>query len=237
MMFSGNLVKDAIEHLGPEYLGASVGVDTVDLSLTEGAASIRGLLVGNPEGFEGSHAMRLGEAKVVLDPSGIIDTLVIIEQILVDGADVAAIARGRQTNFEKLLENITENSGGATTSETEAASGTEAEIQFIANRFDFTNVKASLASDLLGVMEINIADIHPTDIGRKTSGATAVELAKQILRPISRYISEEAVKQGIDLEGAKREAIEKVDGKIDEIIEEELGSDFKILTDRLRKRD
>jgi hypothetical protein len=86
-------------------------------------------------------------------------------------------------------------------------------------------------------MEINIADIHPTDIGRKTSGATAVELAKQILRPISRYISEEAVKQGIDLEGAKREAIEKVDGKIDEIIEEELGSDFKILTDRLRKRD
>jgi hypothetical protein len=86
-------------------------------------------------------------------------------------------------------------------------------------------------------MEINIADIHPTDIGRKTSGATAVELAKQILWPISRYISEEAVKQGIDLEGAKREAIEKVDGKIDEIIEEELGSDFKILTDRLRKRD
>lgn len=56
-------------------------------------------------------------------------------------------------------------------------------------------------------------------------------------RSYARYISEEAVKQGIDLEGAKREAIEKVDGKIDEIIEEELGSDFKILTDRLRKRD
>jgi len=33
-------------------------------------------------------------------------------------------------------------------------------------------------------MEINIADIHPTDIGRKTSAATAVELAKQILRPV-----------------------------------------------------
>jgi uncharacterized protein involved in outer membrane biogenesis len=228
VMFSGSIVKDVIEQLGPDYLGTSVSVDAVDLSLTEGSAGIRGLSIGNPAGFEGTHAMRLGEAKVVLDPSQISETLVVIKQVLVDGADVAAVARGQKTNFQKLLDNITASTGGA--SEETAPSEDGSEMKFIIERFDFTNAKASLESDVLGAMELSIPDIRLTEVGRKTDGVTAVELAEQLLKPISSAITQAAVKEGVDIEGAKQRAREKITEKI----EEKLPEGLKGLTDKLK---
>jgi hypothetical protein len=238
--FSDSLIKDAIERFGPEYLGASVSVDAVELSLTEGSASIRGLSIGNPEGFGDGHAMRFNEATLALDSSQISETLVVVTRVLVDGADVAAVARGKKTNFQQLLDNITENTGGASqeTQETqEPESDSASEMKFIIDKFDFTSAKASLSSDVLGAMDVTIPDIHLTDIGRKSNGATAAELAQQILKPISSAVTQAAVSQGVDLEGMKQRAQEELEGKLDEKIEEELGSEFKGLTDRLRNKD
>jgi len=83
---------------------------------------------------------------------------------------------------------VTSEEGGVTT-------------KFIIDRFNFTNAKASLDSDILGQLELNIPDIRLKDIGRKSNGATAAELAEQILKPITAAISKEAVNQGLDIEG------------------------------------
>lgn len=221
---SGSLVKTAIEEFGPQYLGVDVGVSEVNLALAEGSAQIKGLRVGNPEGFAGPHLMKLDEIKVVLDTSQLSDTLVVMKEVVIDGADVAAVAQGQRTNFQQLMDNL-EASGAV--EDSAADDSAESETKFIIDRFAFTNATASMSSDVLGELELTLPDIKLADIGRKGDGATAAEVAEQIFRPLSAAITREAVNQGLDIEGAKQQVKDKIRDKI--------GSGLRGLTDRLKE--
>lgn len=221
---SGSLVKSALEEFGPQFLGVDVNVSEVNLELTQGSAQVKGLRLGNPEGYAGDDMMSLDETKVVLDTGAISETLVVMKQVLIDGATVNAIANGQRTNFQQLMDNLDSAAGSADSGSSESSGP---EMKFIIDRFDFTNAKASLSSDLLGDLSLNIPDIHLEDIGRKSNGATAAEIAQQILKPISAAISSEAVNQGLDIDGVKANVTEK--------ITEKLGSGLKGLTDRLKQ--
>lgn len=221
---SGDLVKRGIEEFGPQYLGVDVGVSEVNLELTQGSAQIKGLRMGNPEGFAGPDMMALDEIKLVLDTSQISETLVVIKEVVIDGAAVTAIAKGQRTNFQQLMDNLGVSSSAEQTTATQEP---ETATKFIIDRFAFTNAKASLTSDIVGDLQLDIPDIRLQDIGRKSDGATATEVAQQILKPISAAISKAAVNQGLDIEGVKANVREK--------IEEKIGSGLKGLTDRLKR--
>lgn len=210
---SGNLVKRGIEEFGPEFLGADVSVSEVNLALSEGSAQVKGLNIGNPAGFGGGHLMKLDEIKVVLDPQQISNTLVVMKQVLVDGADIAAVAKGKRTNVQQLMDNLDSAAGSSEGSASESAGP---EMKFIVDRFDFTNANASLSSDIVGDLAMEIPDIHLKNIGRKTDGATAAELAQQIFKPISAAISKAAVSQGLDVEGVKQNVQQKAREKLTE---------------------
>ena len=197
-MNSGSLVKTAIEELGPDYLGVDVAVSEVNLALLEGSAQVKGLVIGNPSGFSGPHLMKLDEIKVVLDPDQISETLVVMKEVLIDGAEIAAIAQGQRTNFQQLMDNLESTGGSSASSAEETADSAASEMKFIIDRFTFTNAVASLDSDLLGELQLNMPDIRLTDVGRKSNGATASEIAKQILKPISEALSSEVVEQGLE---------------------------------------
>ena len=225
---SGNLVKTAIEAVGPDYLGADVGVSEVDISLTEGSGAIRGFELGNPVGFAGSHAMRLSEAKIILDPEQVSADLVVLKQIVIDGADLLAIAQGKETNFQKLMDNITAATGGDGATQPTEQDAAASTTKFIVEQFSFTNAKVALQSDVLGAMDLSIPDIKLTDVGRKTNGATAAELARELLKPITSAISSAAVTQGLDLDGVKA----NVEQKLKDTIGEKLGGGLKGLFDK-----
>ena len=223
---SGNPVKQAIEEFGPEFLGTDVSVSEVNLALAEGSAQVKGLNIGNPPGFAGGHLMKLDEIKVVLDTQQISDTLVVMKQVRVDGADIAAVAKGTSTNVQKLMDNLNAAAGDGDGAPAESSGP---EMKFIVERFDFTNANASLSSDILGDLAMDIPDIHLKDIGRKGDGATAAELAQQILKPIAAAISKAAVSQGLDVEGVKQ--------NVEQRAREKLGEGLRSLTDRFKKGD
>ena len=221
---SGSLIKTGLEEYGPGALGADVNVDEVNLSLADGSAQVLGFEIGNPAGFVGPHAMKLDEIKVVLDAEQISEELIVLKQIVIDGADVAAVAKGQRTNFQQLLENVEKAVGGSDggASDTSSAAGPK----FIVDRLDFTNASASLSSDVLGEVAVELPDIRLTDIGRKSNGVTGAELAQQILKPVTDAVTREAVAQGLDIEGVKQRARERVQEKVSE--------GLRGLTDRLR---
>ena len=220
---SGNLVKTAIEEFGPDYLGADVAVSEVNLVLSEGTAQVKGLNIGNPAGFGDNPLMQLGEIKVVLDTSALSGDVIVMKQVLIDGADIAGVAQGKNTNFQQLMDNLDAATGGPAESSDTGAS----ETLFIIDRFDFTNAKASLTSDVIGEHAFNLPDIALSDIGRKTDGATASELAQQLFKPIFGAISKQAVSQGIDLDGVR----ENVEGQI----RDKIDGGLRGLTDRFKK--
>ncbi len=222
VLASGGLVKDAIENYAPDYLGADVRVDAVDLSLKEGSGEIRGLQIDNPRGFDGGQAMKLGKIRLVLDPAQITPELVVLKQVQIDGAEISAIAKGKATNLQQLMDNVLAAVGSEGSTDA-AGPGTK----LIIDRLDFTNAKTSASSDILGDLAVDIPDIHLRDIGRASNGATVGEVIEQVLAPVYRSVSKEMIAQGLDLD------VEGLKGNLKDKVSEKLGGGLKSLTDRL----
>ena len=109
--FSGDLAKQAIEAFGPDYLGTDVSVGAVERDIAEGTGAIVGLEVGNPAGFDGPYAMSVGRVGLSIDPSTITSDLIVMNSLTIDGASLAVIARGQQTNLQQLMDNLNEALG------------------------------------------------------------------------------------------------------------------------------
>jgi hypothetical protein len=230
VMNSGALLERAIETYGSRYLQAPVTVSGVNVSLADGSAGISGLEIGNPEGFSGPPAFRLTDISVALDTGQLSSELVVLKSVTVDGAQVAALVQGRDTNLQKLMDNLNQEIGA---SEQAEETGTESEVKLIIDRFSFTNASASVDSDLLGKGQVDIPDVNLTDIGRKTDGATVGEALKQILEPIYRAVSRKMVEEGVDLEGAR----DKLERNLRDKASEKLGGQLDSLTGKLRPKE
>ena len=221
VLYSGNLIKQAIEAYGPEYLNAGVTVNTVDLSLVDGTGELRGFQIDNPAGYDGPYAMRVERMLVVVDTEATTEQVVVLKEVNVDGASLHAIARGTNTNFQQLLQNVERNTGGP--SEPDPQTPTEEEVKVIIDRFHFTNAKTQVTSDLVGEASVEIPDIHLKDVGRKTNGATAGEVLSLVLKPVTRAISREVVRQGAGVD------------ELEERLKAKAGSAGEKLGDRFKK--
>lgn len=230
LMNSGALLEQAMESYGTRYLGAPVTVGGVDVSLSDGAVSVDELEVGNPPGFDGPAAFRLNNISVALNIQETSGDLIVLNEVSIDGAEVAALLVGRDSNLQKLMDNLEAQTGGAAEEEPESAS----DVQLIIDRFSFTNAHASVNSDLLGGREMTIPDVRLEGIGRKTNGVTVGEALSQVLEPVYQAVTREMVNKGIDLEGTRDKleqnlrdkASEKLGGGLDSL-RRSLGGDDK----------
>lgn len=225
VMNSGSLVKTAVESLGPEVLGVDVRLGAADISLTEGTGELRGLVIANPQGFDGPHAFSLGRIEVALDPMAQSQDLIVLKAVEIDAADLALVAKGASTNLQAIMANLEGLSGA----EEEAAAEGDAP-KIIIERFAFTNARTSLDSDLLGSSSVSIADIHLKDIGRKSNGVTIREALKQLFRPIVQASSTALASEGLKVDQIKAGAEERLDKEL----KDRLGTDLQGLKDRFR---
>lgn len=219
---SGNLVKQAVETLGPEYLGVDVRLGAAEISFTEGTGELRGLVVGNPPGFDGPHSFSFGRIKLGLDPMDQSEDLIVVRDIEIDSADLAIIAHGRQTNLAALMTNLEGQPAEATDPNADSAP------KIIIENFVFSNARTSFDSDLLGDAAVEIPDIQLQGIGRKSQGVTIREALSQLLRPIVQASTEALARQNLD--GMKASAQEQLDEELDS----RLGTNLDSLKDRLK---
>lgn len=227
---SGALLERAMESYGSRYLGAPVAVDEVTVSLAEGTSTINGLEVGNPSGFSGPPAFQLGSVSVTLDPQQTSSELIVLKSVTIDGAQVAALAKGSETNLKRLMDHLNAEIGA---SERAEETGVQSEVKLIIDRFAFTNAHASVASDLLGEAAIDLPDVYLNDIGRQSGGATVGEVLKQVLQPIYQAVTREMVRRGVDLEGTR----ERLEEDLRERAGKKLGDTLDSLTNKLRRDD
>ena len=220
VMNSGSLIKTAVETYGPKYLGVDVRLGSADISLTEGTGELRGLVIGNPEGFDGPHAFSLGAIKLGLDPLGQSESLIRLRTIEIDAADLAMIARGTDTNLQALMANLDSDSTS------EAAPAEESpgpEPKIVIENFAFTNARTSLSSDILGDKAVDIPDIQLTGIGEKSQGVTIREALQQLLAPIVRASTEALAKESLNVDELKADAEQRLDDEL----KERVGTDLE----------
>lgn len=105
------LVADAIEYYGTQATGTAVKVGGVDVSLSEGRATIEGLTVANPEGFQYEYAFSLGAIAVDIDAGSLTGEPYGIELIDVNRPEIFfEVREDGSDNLRAIKDNVASSS-------------------------------------------------------------------------------------------------------------------------------
>ncbi|MDQ8193111.1 hypothetical protein QEH59_01645 [Coraliomargarita sp. SDUM461004] len=108
-VLSGGLnkqIKNAVETYGPRVTQTDVTLEDVNLSILSGSGTLKGLNVGNPEGYQSEHIFALGQIDLKIDTSTILDQTIIIDHILIKAPAISYEKSLSSSNVKDLMNNI-----------------------------------------------------------------------------------------------------------------------------------
>ncbi|MEX0876840.1 MAG: hypothetical protein WD114_05220 [Phycisphaerales bacterium] len=100
------LTKAAIERGGTYAMQVDTTVDTVDVKLRGGTATMSGLRIDNPQGFETDHFFTLADANASVNLKSISTDTILMPEIRLSGIDVILDKGQTPSNYNRILENL-----------------------------------------------------------------------------------------------------------------------------------
>jgi len=188
-------IKRGVETFGPKLAKVDIKLDSVSLSLLSGSGKVKGLLVGNPEGFKTPSAIQVGMASLALQPRSLLSDKVVINSINVQSPEITYETDLKSSNLQRIIANLEAATGGTETSPAqnkEAKAGKKLEV----DDFVITGAKLRLGinSPLGGTSAtVPLVEIHLTDLGQGPEGITPADLAKKVLQAIEKEAAGAAV--------------------------------------------
>ncbi len=224
------IVKMAIEDYGSAAIKTPVRVEQVAIKLTEGAATINGLTVANPDGFSLPQAFSLGQIAVSINLEKTNKQLITIDAINIAAPSVYyEINADRKGSLNILKENLGMSAGAADGAaggaESEAAGG--APIKLNIARFELN--EASLHAKVVPLKD-KTYDLKLPALVLTNLAGTPEQISRQVFDRLIDHAKKEIQKQGLDQELAeiKARAQQRIDEerakleqKADDRIEEE----------------
>ena len=175
------LIKRAIERYGPEVTGVSVKVGAVKLEPMDGTGAIRGLEIGNPQGYEAPHALSLGEMRLAVDPKSLAADVVHVKELSLE-APIITYERGPGgDNLTAIQKHIESALPKAEPGKTEAKKPGP-ERRFIIDRVAVRKARVSYG----GALNVDVPDLELRDLGKKSGGATAAEITREVWTAVTR---------------------------------------------------
>lgn len=185
--FLNRTIKAGIETFGPELTKTSVHLDSVKISPLTGKGEIRGLVIGNPKGFNTDRAIRLNLVRINIAPASLLSSRIIINEILINDPEITYEMALTGSNIARLKKNISieTGSGGSDKKQKSSQAGNGPQIQI--NDLKITNGKIRLSAKLLlgKTVTVPLPDIHLKDIGKDEKGASLGEAVEKILAAVS----------------------------------------------------
>lgn len=232
--FLDQIVKTGIEKVAPTITQTTVTLDGVHISMLNGSVSMKGLVVGNPQGFTTPQSISVGKAAVGVVLNTLMADKIVVHTIEVQAPEVTFEGNPfGDNNLNKIMANV---NGGATTSHqtdtntAPAAKSSGAAKKLEVDDFSITGIKVhallSGVSSLPGLegktMTLDIPDIHFTQLGTGPDGITAAELTQKVLAEISRETIEAVAASakglaGGVLKGATSDATKVLGGGADTV--------------------
>jgi len=231
-LFLDSAVKKGVETVGPLLTKVDVKLDSVSLSILSGSGKIKGLIVGNPEGFKTPNAIKVGTASVSVAPGSVFADKIVIKSIRVEAPEITyegGLLGG--DNLHKILDNVTAAVGSGNTSTN--ASGKPAR-KFQVDDFLITGAKLNVSLKGTGgfAAPITLPEIHFSNLGQGPEGITAAELTKKILTAVTADVAKAAVSAVSDIGKGAVDAA----GKAGKTAAESVGKATKGVTDLFKKK-
>jgi hypothetical protein len=169
--FLDGAIKRGVEAIGPKLMQVEVKLDSVSLSLLSGSGKVKGLVVGNPEGFK--------------TPSAIFSHKVVVRSVTVEAPEITVEGSLHGSNLSKILDNLKASTGG----EDKAAATPKAEKagkKLQVDEFLVTGGKVHVSfAGLAGKSAtLPLPELRLKDLGTGPEGITPAELTRQVLSAI-----------------------------------------------------
>ena len=183
-------IASAIRRYGPDITGVSISLSDVTIAPVDGIATLRMLVVGNPDGFKTKHAVSLREIRMQLDISSLATDIIRIKELTLIQPEITYEYATGGSNLDVLQHHIV-RSISQQHSKRQNAPGSEPSQKLVIEDLYIKDGTASVSASALNgtVVSIPIPDLHLHDIGKKSNGATAGEVAQQVLNTMTHQIT------------------------------------------------
>jgi hypothetical protein len=193
-LFLDSAIKRGVESKGSTLTKVEVKLNSVHISLLSGSGKVKGLAVGNPEGFKTPSAISVGTASVSLQPRSIFSDPVMIHSIEVQAPEITFETDLHQNNLSKILANLKETTGSGgqqPTQPKEASAGKK----LVIDDFRIIGGKIHVSVTMLGGRSATypLDDIQLKDLGKDSGGITPADLSKKVLELILADAEKKAV--------------------------------------------
>lgn len=112
-LFIDSIARSTIEQATAYATDVEVTLDGADLGVTSGTLTLRGLTIGNPEGYDGDHFLTLDEGDMDVELSTVNRDTIQVPTVVLSGLSIVLEKKEGKANYEVILENLEKVSGEA----------------------------------------------------------------------------------------------------------------------------
>ena len=178
-LYIGPIVKMGIEQVGPKVTQVPVLLDGVDLALGTGSVTLKGLTVGNPQGYSAAQAFKAGTIAVSLVAQSVLSDKIVVHAIHVESPEITYEGGLGGNNLSKILSNVNTFIKNNIPQSDKPAPKIEVDDFLMTGAIVHVNVSGLVSKD------IPLPQIHLTDLGKDGNGITPAELTRAVLKVIS----------------------------------------------------
>ena len=177
-------VKKGVETVGPMVTKVDVKLNSVSISVLSGSGSVRGLVVGNPEGFKTPSAISVGSASLNIVPKSVLSDKIVIKSIVIEAPEITYETSLKSSNLSAIMANIESFTGG-TSPESQPASA-QRKLQVDDVVISGGKIHVSITTLAGKSVTVPLPTIHLTNLGQGPEGITAADLTKRLLSEIEK---------------------------------------------------
>ena len=190
-LFLDSAVKKGVETIGPRLAKVDIKLDAVRLSLFSGGGKIKGLFVGNPEGYKTPSAVKVGIASLSLVPGSLLSDKIVIKSVNVQAPEITLETDFKHSHLGKIVDNLQAATGGGDSTPPPKAQGEKSSKpskKLQVDDFIISDGKIHVSATLLGgqAVTVPLPTIHLTDLGTNSDGITAGELMKRVFSEVEK---------------------------------------------------
>ena len=121
-------IKRGVETFGPQVTQTSVTLESANVSPFSGSGTLKGLNVGNPEGFKSENIFALGQIDIRVDTGTIFSDKIVIDEIIIQRPAMSYEKTARSSNVQQILDNIEAFTGPRDTRDPEPDEGAKKQV-------------------------------------------------------------------------------------------------------------
>jgi hypothetical protein len=184
----GSAITAGVNRFGPMIAHTKVHLDSASLSPLSGGGTLKGLVVGNPQGWGDDDAFAMSSIHVSVAPFSVLGDHIVVKEVLIDGPEFTYETKVLSSNIGDLLKGMDSakpEDASAPQAQPETKSGKP--LKFEVRHFRLENGKIRLGVGSSAVT-LPMPTIDLTDLGTKEGGVTPNQLAVAVMRSVSSSI-------------------------------------------------